>query len=143
MNRIEKMNKIRNHCHLETSKRAFFYRDEFIVILEELLERDFYEFEMVMSMNEMIDTHLPKWEKQSTANNHPSLKNINYILWFLIENKGVDAQDVPPDIEEPSSDESIGLTDFMIQALNDKFSHNILSVSVCANDPKQFTITLK
>jgi len=148
MNRIEKMNEIRNICGFEQSKRAFFYRDEFVEIIEMIIDRELSEEEQEMSIKTLVEKFLPEWKQQSTAVNHPSLVNVEYIL-ELIDYEEVIEEEVSEDdntdccIAEVTTSPIIALTDFIIQGLNESFSHNILAVSVCANDPKQFTITLK
>lgn len=142
MNRIQKMNEIRNICGFEQSQRAFFYRDEFVEIIEMIIDRVLSEEEQEMSIKTLVEKFLPEWSKQTTAVNHPSMVNVEYILELLEEEVSED-DDTDCCIAEVRTSPVIALTDFIIQGLNESFSHHILAVSVCANDPKQFTITLK
>jgi len=147
MNRIEKMNEVRSICGYEPVKRSFFYRDEIVEVIEVILGRELSEEEQGMSIKALVKTFLPDWKEQSTAVSHPSVDNIDYILELLSEE--VSEEEVSEEdntdccIAEVTTSPVMALTDFIIQGLNEKFSHNILAVSVCANDPKQFTITLK
>ena len=136
MNRIQKMNEIRNICGFEQSQRAFFYRDEIVEIIEMIIDRELSEEEQEMSIKSLVEKFLPGWSKQNTAVSHPSLNNIDQILELLEEE--VSEEEVSEDdntdccIAEVTTSPSpvIALTDFIIQGLNESFSHNILAVSV-------------
>ena len=148
MNRIEKMNEIRSICGYEPAKRSFFYRDEIVEVIEVILDRELSEEEQGMSIKALVKTFLPEWEQQSTAVSHPSVNNLDYILELLSEEEVIEEEVSEDDntdccIAEVGTSPVIALTDFIIKGLNESFSHNILAVSVCANNPKQFTITLK
>ena len=145
MNRTEKMNEIRSLSGLETAKRSFFYRDEFVTIVENIIGRDLSEDELSMTIREMIAEFMPQWTKQSTSNNHPSLQNVDYII-SLLESKGVDDQDVPKQVVKclaASKDRVVGLAEFVLRGINPNFGENILAVSVSEINPKEFTVTLK
>lgn len=148
MNRIEKMNEIRNHCGIKPAKRSFFYRDEIVAIVENTIDRELSDAEVEMSVKQMIVEFMPNWKTQNTAQNHPSVENLNYIL-SLMENKGVEAQDVPDvthriECLAPSKeDRVVGLAEFILRCINSNFDSNILSVSVSADNPKEFTVILK
>ena len=144
MNRTEKMNLIRNHCGFSNTKRSFFYRDEFVAILENILERELTTDEIGLSMNQLIERFLPVWRNQSTSNNHPSLQNVDYIL-SLLQDRGVEDQDVPKHTEclIARKDRVFGLAEFVLRGINPNFGDNILAVSVSENNPKEFTVILK
>lgn len=143
MNRIEKMNEVRSICGYEPAKRSFFYRDEIVEVIEVILGRELSEEEQGMSIKALVKTFLPDWKEQSTAISHPSVDNIDYILELLSEEEVIEEEVIEEDNCVADVNPVIALTDFIIQGLNEKFSHNILAVSVCADNPKQFTITLK
>ena len=140
MNRINKINQVRSICNLEQDKRGFFYRDEIVSIIETILDRDLTQVEEGMSIKGLVKCFLPGFQEQSTSVSHPSVNNVDYILGLLAESEEESEED---HLIVVVSSPVLALTDFVIQGLNEKFSHNILAVSVCANNPKQFTITLK
>jgi hypothetical protein len=169
ISRIEKMNRIRLACGYDEHRKPFFYREEFLAIIESIIGRDLKQAEERLSVNALVKAFIPGWSKQTTAVNHPSVANIDHILELIdceevseeevseeevseeeVSSEEVSSEEVSEDVfsdcciaENTPKSSMIALTDFIIQGLNESFSHNILSVSVCANDPKQFTITLK
>ena len=138
MSRIEKMNEIRKMCGLEPNKKSFFYREEFVAIAELILGDKVSDD---ISIGEMIGMVFPNWTNQSTSNNHPSLSNVEYIMDTIQA-----VQDSSPvELAEKTEDQDriIGLAEFILRGFKPSFGENILAVSVCADNPKEFTVLLK